>query len=41
MDSSAILQEEPANYGHPVPEEVLQMAREAVQNFHEWFLVVG
>ena len=37
MDSSAIHQEEPAIYGPPVPEEVLQMVREAVQNFHECF----
>ena len=37
MDGPATLEEQPATYGIPVPEEVLGMAREAVKSFHECF----
>lgn len=37
MDSASMLHEQPHGYGDPVPEEVLEMARTAVKNFHECF----
>jgi hypothetical protein len=37
MDSTSILQEQPTTYGTRVSEEVLQMARQAVKDFHECF----
>lgn len=37
MEASASMQEQPASYGTPVTPEVLEMARQAVRDFHECF----
>ena len=44
MNATTIVQEEPASYGSPLPEdtkpvsvEIQRMAHEAVKNFHECF----
>ncbi|MDB6006816.1 MAG: hypothetical protein JWR15_3803 [Prosthecobacter sp.] len=37
MDSSSLVQEQPASQGIPAPPEVIAMAQQAVHDFHECF----
>jgi hypothetical protein len=41
MPASATVQEQAATYGTPPSREVLEMAQQAVRDFHECFWVVG